>query len=589
MVHGRDTDMITEMKSWYQEIGSFVVGGVLGAVILGVGLWWMSLGKVMPGVKVAGEEMGGKSQEEVKETLQARVERWKPGFSYGEVELELPTEVAEFAVEETAKEAVGVGKSLNVREWGELLRGEVELPIEVTIREEAWGKWLEELKLLVEIPGKPGSVKLVGKEIVVTNGADAVLIEESELRERVQLAATRAEEKLGELPTKLKRMGLSEQELEELKTKLGRLVGDKLVIRVDEERATLDSEGLLSLMAVEPERLASVDGGKVLTYIEGLSERYDRPAQDARLAFVGGKVEEFAPAREGIEISKREAVGSIMAGVEQLLLEGEEVAEVELAVVRTPPKVSTEEVNNLGIVERIGKGESYYAHSIPNRVYNVGLASKRVSGALVAPGEEFSFNQAVGEISQATGYRTAYVISNGRTELGDGGGVCQVSTTVFRAALNAGLPITERWAHAYRVGYYEQNAKPGLDATIYSPSKDLKFVNDTPGHILVQAIVDEPNRHLTIEIYGTKDGRVALLSPVRVWGESPPPPDLYQDDPSLPAGVVKQVDWSAWGAKTAFDYRVERGGETIYSKTFSSNFRPWQNVFLRGTGEAVTQ
>jgi vancomycin resistance protein YoaR len=340
-------------------------------------------------------------------------------------------------------------------------------------------------------------------------------------------------------------------------------------------------------MGVEPEILTKVDEAKVMAYVEGLSERFDREPQDAMLKFVEGRVEEFAPARDGIKVSRREAIGYVSGGIEQLLEEEVVEAAVELPVTRTPPKITNEEVNNLGIVERIGRGESFYAHSIPNRVYNVALASERVSGALIAPGEEFSFNKMVGEISAATGYKTAYVISNGRTELGDGGGVCQVSTTVFRAALNAGMPIVERWAHAYRVGYYEQNAKPGLDATIYSPSKDLKFLNDTPGHILVQAIVDEPNRHLIIEIYGTKDGRVALLSPVRVWGESPPPPDLYQDDPTLAAGVVRQVDWSAWGAKTAFDYRVERNGETIYSKTFNSNFRPWQNVYLRGIGETA--
>ena len=217
-------------------------------------------------------------------------------------------------------------------------------------------------------------------------------------------------------------------------------------------------------------------------------------------------------------------------------------------------------------------------------MHNVGLSASRISGTLVAPGETFSFNNVVGEVTEATGYSQAYVIKSGRTVLDDGGGVCQTSTTLFRAVMEAGLPVVERRAHSYRVGYYEQNAKVGLDATVFSPTTDFKFVNDTPAHILVQSIVDSANRRLTIEIYGTSDGRKGQVVNHTVWDQTPPPPDVYQDDPSVPSGQVKQVDWSAWGAKVKFDYVVKRGGETIYSKTFYQVYQPWRAVFLRGTG-----
>jgi len=191
----------------------------------------------------------------------------------------------------------------------------------------------------------------------------------------------------------------------------------------------------------------------------------------------------------------------------------------------------------------------------------------------------------VGEVADVTGYQQAYVIRSGRTVLDDGGGVCQTSTTLFRAVMEAGLPIIERRAHSYRVGYYEQNAKPGLDATVFSPTTDFKFVNDTPAHILVQTIVNALARTLTVEIYGTSDGRKGEVVNHQVWDQAPPPPDLYQDDPSIPAGQVKQVDWSAWGAKVKFDYRVKRGGETIYEKTFYQVYQPWQAMYLRGVAQ----
>jgi len=233
----------------------------------------------------------------------------------------------------------------------------------------------------------------------------------------------------------------------------------------------------------------------------------------------------------------------------------------------------------------LGRGVSTYRGSIPSRIHNVNLSAQRISGTLVNPGETFSFNSSVGEVSDVTGYQQAYVIRGGRTVLDDGGGVCQTSTTLFRAVTEAGLPIIERRAHSYRVGYYEQNAKPGLDATVFSPTTDFKFVNDTPAHILVQTIVNALARTLTVEIYGTSDGRKGEVVNHQVWDQAPPPPDLYQDDPSIPAGQVKQVDWSAWGAKVKFDYRVKRGGETIYEKTFYQVYQPWQAMYLRGVAQ----
>ena len=124
-------------------------------------------------------------------------------------------------------------------------------------------------------------------------------------------------------------------------------------------------------------------------------------------------------------------------------------------------------VNDLGVKELVGSGYSTYSGSIENRVFNVSHGASKINGVLIPPGETFSFNKTVGDITAATGFKQAYVIKSGRTVLDDGGGICQVSTTLFRAALNAGLPIVNRTAHAYRVGYYEQGFPPGIDATIY--------------------------------------------------------------------------------------------------------------------------
>ena len=290
------------------------------------------------------------------------------------------------------------------------------------------------------------------------------------------------------------------------------------------------------------------------------------------------------PSKDGITLHQDKLAAEIQSGIDLLTQQSLKETAINIPIIKSPAAIRNEDVNNLGINTLLGKGVSNFKGSISNRVYNVNLAQSRFKGILIPPGEVASFNDILGDVSSFTGYKAAYVIKDGKTVLGDGGGVCQVSTTLFRALLAAGLPITERRAHAYRVGYYEQGFPPGLDATVYSPTTDLKFSNDTPAHILIQPSIDLNNLILTFEIYGTHDGRIATTTKPIISSQTAPPPDLYVDDPTLSAGIVKQIEHKAWGAKVSFDYKVIRGNETLTEKTFVSNYRSWGAVYLRGVG-----
>lgn len=319
--------------------------------------------------------------------------------------------------------------------------------------------------------------------------------------------------------------------------------------------------------------------------VETLSDRIDIPVQDALFQFDKGRVTAFRPSREGRRVNKDETKKRFREALSLISDTSDRNLTITVPVETLKPTFTTDRVNSFGIKELIGRGYSEFVGSIPGRIHNITLAAARINGILIKPGEIFSFNQALGDVSATTGFQPAYIIKEGRTVLGDGGGVCQVSTTLFRAALNAGLPIIERRAHAYRVHYYEEGGfKPGIDATVFDPTVDLKIKNDTPGFILIQTKIDAARMTLTIDLYGAGDGRKAEIFNHQLWGLTPPPPDLYQDDPTLPKGVVKQVDFAAWGAKTSFQYRVTRGGEVLQDTTFYSNFRPWQAVYLRGPG-----
>ena len=315
-------------------------------------------------------------------------------------------------------------------------------------------------------------------------------------------------------------------------------------------------------------------------------EKTNKEPVDALFNFQNGKVVAFKPSEEGKMIDMEQLKEDLISKLEKIL-SGQKSQEliIPLTVKIILPKITTDKANNLGIKELIGKGTSLFQHSISSRIFNITLAASRINGALIAPNETFSFDKALGDVSAFTGYQQAYVIQNGKTVLGDGGGICQVSTTFFRALLNAGLPITERHAHAYRVGYYEEDSLPGLDATVFVPSVDLKFKNDTGNYILVQTQIDPEILRLSVFLYGASDGRTVTLTSSVVTNRIAHPPDLYQDDPGLPKGVIKQIDFSADGATVSFSRNVTKNGKRIISENFVSDYAPWQSIYLRGTKE----
>jgi vancomycin resistance protein YoaR len=238
-----------------------------------------------------------------------------------------------------------------------------------------------------------------------------------------------------------------------------------------------------------------------------------------------------------------------------------------------------------GIYALLGEGNSKFSGSSNARIHNLSLASERMNGVLVAPGGIFSLNSSIGEISGKTGYDTALIIQNGRTVLGEGGGVCQTSTTLFRAVLNAGLPVVMRYPHAYRVHYYEEDSPPGIDASIFQPTLDFQFKNDTPNYVVVQTYVDTKNLALSYKIYGTPDGRSVEMTKPVITSQTPPPAPLNIDDPTLAKGIKIQTDFPAWGASVYFTRTVKKGDQVVNTETFSTRYQPWRAVYRVGTKE----
>jgi vancomycin resistance protein YoaR len=232
-----------------------------------------------------------------------------------------------------------------------------------------------------------------------------------------------------------------------------------------------------------------------------LGQSIDVPASEPDMEIENGRVVKFTPPQTGRTLNLYQTTLSVIQSLEA----GETTA--QLTIDTAQPATQLGDLNNLGIKELISRGQSNFGNSPANRKHNIAIGVDKMKGVIIAPGDTFSFNKYLGPVEAAEGFLPELVIKATGTVPEFGGGLCQVSSTTFRAAMQAGLPITERRNHSYAVSYY---APQGTDATIYPGVQDLKFVNDTPGSILIWPYFG-PGTTLFFDFYGTKDSRQVIL------------------------------------------------------------------------------
>lgn len=326
----------------------------------------------------------------------------------------------------------------------------------------------------------------------------------------------------------------------------------------------------------------------LLTYLNNLANKTDLLSRNARFIFNDNerKLDLLEPAVIGRSLN----VSSTIGAIQQKAAAGEH--NITLVFDYQKPEVRDDATTlSLGIKELVRSETSYFYGSSSERVQNITAAAARFHGLLVAPGETFSMAKALGDISLDNGFAEALIIYGGRTIKGVGGGVCQVSTTLFRTAFFAGYPIVERHPHAYRVSYYEKTSGnhidpklAGMDATVYVPYVDFRFTNDTQYWLLMETYVNPEKYSITWKFYSTKDGREVkadFSGPTNIV-EAPEP--LYKENPELEKNEIKQVDWQADGADVSVRRTVTRNGQPYLNDDFSTHYQPWQSVYEYGPG-----
>jgi vancomycin resistance protein YoaR len=313
------------------------------------------------------------------------------------------------------------------------------------------------------------------------------------------------------------------------------------------------------------------DSENIQDRLERVANAFDQPARQARYVRNQGQLV-VKPEARGWRLDLKTAQ-SLLA--EEILRP--DSAEVILPVIADEPRVAAQTLPKLEGLTLISEATTTYYGSSRERMINVATATGKLDGYVVPAGQEFNFNEAVGPIELENGFAEALVISAGRTVKGVGGGVCQASTTAFRALYKAGLPVLERNQHAYRVHWYDPLI--GLDAAVYQPSLNMRMQNDTAGPLLIRTET-LPGR-TTVRIYGQPSDRKVVISNASILSRTPHPPPAFEFDRTLPPGARKQVDW----AEDGFRVRVTRTvTDAKGSKTdvTASDYRAWRAVYAVG-------
>ena len=599
---------MTTISQPYQRIPIFPQ--IIAALVSGVTLFFVGIitwtlgyqlvyaGRIFPGVSVAGVDLSGLTPSEAAVKLNQTLSYPVSGsilFRDGEKAWVAPPAQLGmvFDPSSSAMSAYRLGRSGGLFES---LSGQVRArasgmyvqPVIVFDQRVAY-QYLRQIGLQIDQPVLEAGLSLEGTNVVATPGQvgrelkiDATL---------VHLGAQLQSFSDGEVPLVIQEIQPQIIDVSAQAEVARQILSQPLMLTVPSAGAAdpgpfvYDVQVLANMLGVQ----RTQDGVQVILNTSGLTEmlqpvksRTDRPAKNAKFIFNDetSQLDLMEESQIGLVVDVEASVRAI----NEALLRGEHT--VPLVVVEDQPQItSTTTGAELGITELLWSETSYFYGSSTERIQNIQAASARFHGVFVAPGETFSMGQTMGDVSLENGFAEALIIFGGRTIKGVGGGVCQVSTTLFRTAFFAGFPIVERYSHAYRVSYYEQTASgsvdprfAGLDATVYFPLVDFKFKNDSPYWILMETYVNVNARTLTWKFYSTKDGRSMTwdtTGPVNVVSAPPP---LYEENLELNKNEMKQVDWAANGADVTVTRTVYQNGNVLFQDRVVTHYEPWRAV-----------
>jgi vancomycin resistance protein YoaR len=587
--------------------GGLVVFSFL-LVALVVGYQIQFSGKIYPGISVAGKDLSGLSVYQATDLILQQVTFPIDGRvafqDSSSVWIATPLDLGLYLDAETsANEAYNFGRQGNpIHRLSDQLRAwmqYVELPPSFIYDESRASAYLDGIAAQVNRPVVEAFLGLNGIEVDVRSGQVGRVVNVPQTLALVgpQLSSL----KDGIIPLKVDETPPVILDVEEQAVIVREILSAPLELVIDNPRQndpgpwTFDPPTLASMLTIELQSSdqgdkyqVALDSESLRAFLQSVAPDLESNAGNARFIFNDDTHQ--LELIQSASIGRRLLVNQTVKSINESLASGQHKVSLIFEIVQ-PQVGDNATAAELGITELVNSETSYFYGSSTSRIQNIQAASARFHGLLVAPGETFSMANALGDVSLDNGYAEALIIFGDRTIKGVGGGVCQVSTTLFRTVFFAGYPVVERYPHAYRVYYYELTASnsqdaslAGLDATVYVPLVDFKFVNDTPNWLLMETYVNAAGRSLTWKFYSTLDGRRVEWDSTGLQNRIEAPEPLYQENPDLSKGEVRQVDWAVEGADVTVTRTVYRDDAPYLDDTFVTHYMPWRAVWEYGPG-----
>lgn len=564
-------------------------------------------GRIFPGVSVSGIDVGGLSPAKASNKIGESISYPQTGrlvFSSNEKTWQTtPAEVGVFLdLDSSAKNAFSVGRSGSIitrlaEQFGSIYYGHP-AAISIILDQRISFEYLSKLAKEIDIPAADAGVIIQRTEVIVTDAVTGIHLDrEASLKSLTQQINTLSD---GVIP-------LTVIDTKPVVIEVGKqaefartLLAQPFTLTIppgensNQQTFTLQPAELAVMLKFENTEnngetsyKLGLETQKLAVYLTQLASEIRLTPVNTRFTFddTTRQIEVIQPAIIGRELD----IARNMDAIQEKVKTGQHSSELVFNYTK-PPVTDDMTGSQLGITELVQSQTSYFRGSSADRIQNIKTAASQFHGLLIAPGETFSMVSALGNISLDNGYAEALIIVGDKTIKGVGGGVCQVSTTLFRTAFFSGLPVVERYPHAYRVGYYEQIAGghnpafAGLDATVYVPLVDFKFTNDTPYWLLMETYTSPTYGTLTWKFYSTRDGRSVDWSTSGLKNIVEPPDDLYRENPDLSEGEIKQVEYHAQGADVTVNRNVIKDGKLYFNDSFFTHYQPWQAIYEYGPG-----
>ncbi len=577
--------------------------GIFGLFILSFGIYSIYCShKIFANQSVGGINLAFKSKNDAKVILEKAAE----SFSTQNIALELqsdqtkkftisPTEIGlKYDAEATVNQVWENGRNESIARafWQQLSSVFVKKDhlMEYSVNDQALGEKIAAIALSLDQPEKDFSISYSdGKFTLLTDRQNGNRIDQALIKNTIKSDLAVFNNQTITFSLDSYEPKVSEDKAQKVLAQANQILtgGElKLLDGVNEYKADDDILGSFIASKISESLMELIfNDDRINIFIESIAKSINTEPSSAKLAVKDGKVTIFEASREGKQLDQIQAKSDIKSVLLSRISDGNVLPGVSLKISVKAPEVTDTSIGTLGINELIGTAQTDFKGSPANRTHNITVGAAALNGVLLKPGETFSTLTHLGTIDGSTGYLPELVIKDDRTVPEFGGGLCQVSSTLFRATLNAGMKIAERQNHKYRVSYYEPPV--GMDATIYDPAPDFKFVNNYGSYVMIQSKIEKTK--ITFELYGTKDNRQISISDPIVYDFTSPDPTSYIETDTLAPGQTKLLEKAHQGASAKFDYKVTTvAGEILQEKTFLSKYIPWQERWLIGKGTPVS-